>query len=124
MLKHEQVTNSIIGAAIEVHRILGRGLLESAYERCLTKELLGRGHRVQRQVELPVTYKGEVVESGYRIDLVVDDVVIVEIKCVEQVIAVHKAQLLSYLKLSGKQVGLVVNFFVPVLKDGVVRMVL
>jgi len=124
MLKHEAVTNSIIGAAIEVHRELGPGLLESAYERCLARELLARGHSVQRQVDVPVTYKGEVIESGYRIDMVVDQCVIVELKCVELLLAVHKAQLLTYLKLSRMEVGLVINFLVPVLKDGIVRMVL
>ncbi len=124
MLKQESLTNSIIGAAIEVHRELGPGLLESAYERCLGRELTVRGHDVQRQVDLPVTYKGEVIESGYRIDMIVDRLVVVELKCVEQLMAVHKAQLLTYLKLSRKEVGLVINFLVPTLKDGVVRMVL
>lgn len=124
MLVHEELTGLIIGAAIEVHRHLGPGLLESIYEACLLLELEQRGLKVRRQVELPVTYKGYQVECGYRIDLLVEETVVIEIKSVEKVIPVHEAQLLTYLKIAGKPVGLIINFNVPVLKDGVYRRVL
>ncbi len=123
-LRNEEMTSQIIGAAIEVHRALGPGLLESAYEHCLARELRDRGMTCERQVQLPVVYKGERVEAGYRIDIIVESTVVVELKCVEAVLPVHRAQLLTYLKLSEKPVGLLINFLVPVLKDGVVRLVL
>ncbi len=117
-----QITATIISAAIEVHRELGPGLLESAYETCLAYELVERGLDVRRQVEQPVTYRGVHLDCGYRIDLLVDGVV-VELKAVNSLNAVHKAQVLSYLKLSGCQVGLLINFNVKLLKDGVQRIV-
>ena len=117
-----QVTATIISAAIDVHRELGPGLLESAYETCLAYELVERGLNVRRQVEQPVTYRGVHLDCGYRIDLLVDGVV-VELKAVNSLNAVHKAQVLSYLKLSGCQVGLLINFNVKLLKDGVQRIV-
>ena len=117
-----QITATIISAAIEVHRELGPGLLESAYETCLAYELAERGLDVRRQVEQPVTYRGVHLDCGYRIDLLVDGVV-VELKAVNSLNAVHKAQVLSYLKLSGCQVGLLINFNVKLLKDGVQRIV-
>jgi len=116
-----KITEKIIGAAIEVHRYLGPGLLESTYEACLVFELELMGLRVERQKSLPVVYKGIQLEQGYRIDLLVEDKVIVELKVVEKVLPVHEAQILSYLKLSGYQVGLLLNFNVKLLKDGIHR---
>src|ERR1035438_6744041 len=117
-----QLTDKIIGAAIEVHRTLGPGLLESPYEECLCHELHLHGLKFQRQVPLPVHYKGINLDCGYRIDIVVEDAVIIELKCVEHVLPVHEAQLLTYLKLTGKRVGLIFNFYVPVLaRGGIVR---
>jgi GxxExxY protein len=124
MLMHEHVTSAIIGAAIEVHKFFGPGLLESAYERCLCHELDLRGIRYQHQQQLPIEYKGIRLENGYRIDLLVEDTVIVELKCVEAIAPVHEAQLLTYMRLTGKRVGLIINFYVPVLKDGILRRVL
>ena len=117
-----RITATIISAAIEVHKALGPGLLESAYETCLAYELAERGLNVRRQVEQPVTYRGIHLDCGYRIDLLVDGVV-VELKAVNSLNPVHKAQVLSYLKLSGCQVGLLINFNVKLLKDGVQRIV-
>jgi GxxExxY protein len=111
-LVDEALTEQIIGAAIEVHRCLGPGLLESAYEECLCHELNLRKLNFERQVSLPVAYKGIALDCGYKMDLVVEDRVVIELKCVESVIGVHHAQLLTYLKLSGKRVGLILNFHV------------
>ncbi len=118
------LTHSIIGCAIEVHRELGPGLLESAYEACLLHELATAGVRCQRQVPLPVVYKGVQIECGYRLDLLVEDEVVVEIKSIEKIDRIHEAQLLTYMRLAGKRVGLLINFNVKVLKDGVIRRVL
>jgi len=117
------LTESIIGAAIAVHRELGPGLLESAYERCLAYELTERGHTVRCQVPLPVRYRGVDLECGYRLDMVVDDAVILELKAVEEITPVHEAQLLSYLKLSGHRIGLLINFHVRLLRDGIKRLI-
>ena len=119
-----QFTGAIIGAAIEVHRALGPGLLESAYEECLCRELTLRGIPFERQRPLPVEYKGLRLDCGYRLDLLVADMVVVEIKAVEHVLPIHDAQLLTYLKLGGWKVGLLINFNVPVLKQGIRRRVL
>lgn len=116
------ITDRVIGGAIDVHRALGPGLLESAYEACLAFELNQRGMKVVRQVPLPVVYKGVKLECGYRLDLLVEDVVIVELKAVDSITDVHRAQILSYLKISGLKVGLLLNFNVKMLKDGLVRM--
>lgn len=113
----------VIGAAIEVHRELGPGLLESTYEACLAYELVERGLKVERQRMLPVTYHGVRLDCGYRIDLLVDDVVIVELKVVERLEPIHEAQLLSYLKLSGVSIGLLLNFNVTELRHGIRRLV-
>jgi GxxExxY protein len=120
----EQLTEQIIAAAIEVHRELGPGLLESVYEECLCHELSRRGMSFQRQAHLPVLFKGARLDAGLRLDLVVEDRVVVEVKAMERSLPLHEAQLLTYLKLSGKRVGLLVNFNVSVLKDGIVRRVL
>ena len=119
-----QLTGAIIGAAIEVHRALGPGLLESAYEECLCKELTLRRIPFERQRSLPVQYKGLNLDCGYRLDLLVADTVVVENKAVENLLPIHEAQLLTYLKLGGWKVGLLINFNVPVLKQGVRRRVL
>lgn len=123
-MEHEQLTHAIIGAAIEVHRRTGPGLLESSYEECLCCELDLRGLKYDRQVALPLVYRDRRLDAGYRIDLVVEDSVIVELKAIEKLLPIHEAQLLTYLKLSGKRVGLLINFCVPVLIDGIVRRVL
>lgn len=118
-----EIARQIIGAAMRVHTALGPGLLESAYRACLIHELRKRGIVVSSEVGLPVIYEGEKIDLGYRIDLFVAGRVIVEIKCVEAINPVHKAQLLSYMRLSGRQVGLLINFHVERLRDGIKRMV-
>ena len=117
-------TSPIIGAAIEVHRNLGPGLLESAYEECLCHELHLRGLDFKRQVPLPLLYKGLKLDCGYKIDLIVHDEVILELKAVEKLLPIHEAQLLTYLRLTGKRVGLLINFNVPLLMQGIIRRVL
>lgn len=119
----DQITEKIIGSAIAVHKALGPGLLESAYEECLCFELAEAGLEFKRQVALPVVYKGVKLDCGYRMDVVVEESVIIEIKAVERIVPVHEAQLLSYLKLTGIKVGLLLNFHVPVLKSGIKRIV-
>ena len=118
------LTKEIISAAIEVHRASGPGLLESAYEECLCRELNLRGIPFERQVPLPVEFKGVRLECGYRLDLLVDKRVVVEIKTVESLLPIHEAQLLTYLKLGTWKVGLLINFNVSVLKNGIRRRVL
>jgi len=119
-----RITEQAIGAAIEVHKSLGPGLLESAYEECLCPELTLRGIQFQRQRPLPIEYKGMRLDCGYRIDLQVEGEVVLEIKAVETIEPIHEAQLLTYLKLRGWKVGLLLNFNVPVLKDGICRRIL
>jgi len=118
-----KLSGIILDSSIEVHRNLGPGLLESVYEVCLCKELSSRGVKFQRQVSLPVTYKGELLDADFRIDVLVNDKIIVELKAVELLLPVHKAQLLTYLKLANKKLGLLINFNVPRLIDGFVRMI-
>jgi len=118
-----RVSEAAIGAAIEVHSALGPGLLESAYEGCLEHELISRGLSVARQLPLPVIYKGVKVECGFRLDLVVDEAVILESKSVDRLEAIHSAQLMTYLKLTGLHLGLLMNFNVTRLVDGVKRIV-
>ena len=118
-----QISDDIIGAAIDVHRALGSGLLESAYEACLTFELLERGRRVEQQKPMSVKYKEVSLDVGYRIDMLVEDAVVLEIKAVSSLEPVHEAQILSYLKLSGCHLGLLINFNVKVLKNGIRRLV-
>ena len=117
----DQITEKIIGAAIKVHRALGPGLLESAYEACLAFELKDCGLDIEQQKTLPVIYRDVRVDCGYRLDLLVAGKVIVELKAVDQLLPIHQAQLLSNLKLSGCKVGLLINFNVRLLKDGIVR---
>ena len=121
--RSDALSNRIIGAALEVHRVLGPGLLESVYEECLCRELFLQGIPVRSQVLLPVHYKGVVLESNLRIDLVVDELVVVEVKAVDRFDAVHEAQLLSYLRLTNIWLGLLINFNVPMLKNGIKRLV-
>ena len=116
-----EISEKIIGAAIQVHRTLGPGLLESTYEACLKYELEKRGLKIQSQVGLPVIYDGMKIDLGYRLDILVEDAVIIELKAVTAIIPLHEAQLLSYLKLSGKHLGLLINFNVTLLKDGITR---
>ena len=116
-----QLSNTVIGAAIEVHKELGPGLLESAYEECLKTELQLQGIKAESQVELPLLYKGIKTDKTYRLDLLIEDKLIVEIKAVETLLTVHEIQLVTYLKLTGKHLGLLINFNVPVLKDGIKR---
>ena len=118
-----QLSSKIIGAAIEVHKVLGPGLLESAYEKCLCHELKLRGLSFDNQKPLPLVFKGEELDCGYRLDIVVDNAIILELKSCEKIEPIHKAQLLTYLKLSGLTLGLVLNFKVPVMRDGIVRIV-
>ncbi len=119
-----ELTGKIIGAAIEVHRNLGPGLLESAYEECLAFELDESGLNYRRQVVLPIRYKKARIDMAYRVDLLVEEEVIVELKTVLSVLPVHRAQLLTYLRLSGFRLGLLINFQVPALRDGVHRLAL
>jgi GxxExxY protein len=118
-----KLSSEIIGAAIEVHKSLGPGLLESAYEECITHELGLRGLSVKRQVLVPVVYKGKKLDCGYRLDVIVENTIILELKSCEMIEPIHKAQLLTYLRLSGFNLGLLLNFNVPVMKDGIVRVV-
>jgi GxxExxY protein len=118
-----ELTGEVIGAAIEVHKTLGPGLLESVYEECLCKELGWREIPYVRQKELPVEYKGSKLDCGYRLDVVVADELIVELKACENLEPIHEAQLLTYLKLTGIHVGLLINFNVPLLKEGIKRLV-
>ncbi len=122
-LELNAITKDIIGTSMEVHRTLGPGLLESTYEACLVYELIRRGRQVEQQKPMPVIYHGVHLDVGYRLDLLVDGKVIVELKAVEQLLPIHEAQLLSYLKLSGCRVGWLINFNVPVLKQGIRRLV-
>ena len=119
-----KLTHEVIGAAIEVHKILGPGLLESAYEECLCHELQLREIRHERQKELPIEYKGIKLDCGYRLDFVVASRLILELKVCDTLLSIHEAQLLTYLKLTGIKVGLLINFNVPVLKEGIKRLVI
>jgi len=118
-----QLSSKIIGAAIEVHKALGPGLLESAYEECLSYELGLRYLSLERQKPLAIIYKAKKLDCGYRLDLVVEKAIILELKSCEKIEEIHKAQLLTYLKLSGLKLGLLLNFNVPVMRDGIMRIV-
>jgi GxxExxY protein len=118
------ITHAIIGAAIEVHRLLGPGLLESAYEECLSRELVIRGLRIQRQLPVPIVYKDVKLQCGYRLDLLVEGRVVVELKSIEALASIHEAIVLTYLRLSGRKLGLLINFNVKILKDGIQRFIL
>jgi GxxExxY protein len=122
MTAHE-ISHAVISAALKVHSALGPGLLESAYEACLAHELRKAGLNVETQVGLPVVYDGIKLDLGYRIDMLVNDLVVIELKSVEEISRIHVAQVLSYMKLSKKQLGLIINFNVLHLKDGIKRLV-
>ena len=119
---HRELTEVVIGAAIAVHRELGPGLLESVYEKCLALELIKSGLQVCSQKEIPLTYKGLALESGFRADLIIENKVLVELKSVDQILPVHTAQVLTYLKLSNRRTGLLINFNVQLLKNGIKRL--
>ena len=123
-MEKDPLTGKIIGYAIEVHKHLGPGLLESAYEECLAHELSINGVEFHRQVPIPVTYKGLNLDCGYRIDIIVEGSLILELKSVERILPIHEAQLLTYMKLSQISVGLLINFNVPLIRDGLKRLVL
>jgi len=130
-MKHEAIpaevdaiAHKIVGAALEVHRALGPGLLESVYEECLAHEIRKHGLSVGRQLQVPIVYDGIRFDAGFKVDLLVDKKVIVELKGVEKVLPVHKAQVLTYLKLANCRLGLLINFNVPLIKDGISRIVL
>jgi len=122
-MEENEITGNIIKAAIEVHKHLGPGLLESAYEECLCRELHLMGLSFERQRSLPVEYKGIKLDCGYKLDMVVENMVIVEIKAVDRLLPIHEAQLMTYLKLTGLRLGLLMNFNTPVIKDGIKRIV-
>ena len=121
--EHEFVARHIVDAAFAVYSTFGPGLLENVYEQCLVHELRGRDLTVERQVSLPIQYRGIAIEGGFRLDAIVNDLVIVEIKSVERFVPVFEAQILTYLKLSGKHLGFLINFNVPLIKDGIRRFV-
>jgi GxxExxY protein len=121
--RENQISGVILDAAIAVHTALGPGLLESAYQACLAYELSSRSLKIQAQVPLPIKYRGVFVDAAYRMDLLIEDLVVVELKAIERLLPLHEAQLLSYLKLSGKRLGLLINFHVVRLKDGYKRIV-
>jgi len=122
MMDLNDISGQIVDASIKVHSALGPGLLESAYEGCLAFELIDRGMSVQQQLKLPVLYRGHRIDAGYRIDLLVADLVIVEVKAVDHLARIHEAQVLTYLKLSNKRLGLLLNFNVLHMKDGIKRL--
>ena len=119
----DKITQAIIGAAIQVHQTLGPGLLESAYEACLAFELVELGYKIEKEKPLPLVYKTMELDCAYRLDLLVEDKVIVEVKAVDQLMPIHQAQALSYLKLSGCKIGLLINFNVKLLKTGIQRII-
>jgi len=121
--KSNALSREIIGAAIEVHKALGPGLLESAYEECLCQELKMRNIPFERQVDLPIEYKGIKLSAGYRMDIVVENLLVLELKSVEKLLPIHQAQLITYLRLSNIWLGLLINFNVPILKQGIKRLV-
>ena len=121
--KRDPLTEKVIGCAIEVHRILGPGLLESAYQRCMLFELRKQGLAVETEVPMPVNYKGEVLDCGYRVDILVEKSLILELKAAEAILPIHQAQILTYLKLSGLRLGLLINFHQPRLIDGLKRFI-
>ena len=122
-MNENAIGKGVLGCALTVHRALGPGLLESVYETCLAHELTKAGFGFKRQLTLPVVYDGITMEAGYRLDLLVEDRVVLEVKAIETVLEVHRAQLLSYLRLGGYRLGYVLNFNVPLMRDGIVRLV-
>lgn len=123
-METNELTQKIIGAAIEVHRSLGPGLLESAYEECVARELSSRKIGFERQKQVPLLYKGSTLDCSYRLDFLIEQLVVVEIKAIELILPIHAAQLLTYMRLGRWKIGLLINFHVPVLKQGIQRFVL
>lgn len=123
-MNRNEISGAVVDAAMKVHSALGPGLLESAYTACLKHELIKRGLKVACEVPLPVIYDGIKLEAGYRLDLVVEDTVVVDLKAIEALAPIHQAQIISYLKLSGKPIGLLINFHTLHLKDGIKRFVI
>ena len=123
-MEFDPTSNAVIGCAIEVHRHLGPGLLESAYERCLAREMDLVGLRFELQRPIPLAYKGVQLDCGYRIDAIVNETVLLELKSVEALAGIHEAQLLTYMKLANIRIGLLINFNVPLLKKGIIRRIL
>jgi GxxExxY protein len=123
-MEFDELSNKVIGCALEVHKKLGPGLLESAYERCLSFELISAGIRHSAQKDLPIEYKGVKLDCGYRTDMIIENDIILELKSVDKIMPIHEAQLLTYMKLSGIKIGLLMNFNVCRLKDGIKRFVL
>lgn len=119
--EYNELTHIVIGAAMDVHRELGPGLLESVYEACLIHELRLRNIKCESQINIPIIYKGQEIDKDFRIDVLVEDKIIIELKSVEKLLHIHEVQLVTYLKLSNKKLGLLINFNVPVLKDGIKR---
>jgi len=119
----EAIAADIVDSSIKVHRALGPGLLEGVYENCVSIELRSRGHKVDQQMTLPVQYEGHKIEQGFRIDILVDDAVVIEVKAVEKMLPVHLAQTMTYLRLGDFNLGLLLNFNVPMMKDGIKRVV-
>ena len=122
-MEDNYITGSIIESAIKVHKHFGPGLFERVYERCLASELIRKGFNVKRQVELPVIYNDEIIEFAYKLDLLINDRIIVEIKAVDAFHPIYKSQLLTYLKLSNCKIGLLINFNTKILKDGIIRLI-
>ena len=124
MTPPEQIATDVVDAAFQVHSTLGPGLLENAYEACMVHELTCRGYKIEQQRVQPVIYRGLQIEAGYRLDLLVNDQVILELKAIDQLLPIHQAQLMTYLRLSGKTLGFLINFNVPVIKVGIKRVVM
>jgi len=120
----EEIARNIVDSAIKIHREFGPGMLESAYQKCLAHELTRRGYKVVCEVVLPIKYEGEIIESGYRIDMCIEDGILIENKTVEKILPIHEAQLLTYLRLSKIRLGFILNWYSTLMKDGIKRMVI
>jgi GxxExxY protein len=123
-MTHNEISKMVIGCAIEVHKVLGPGLLESVYQECLVYELQQNGLQIVKEKPMPVVYKAVTMDKGYRIDILVENKVVVELKTVESLCVIHTAQVLTYLKLGGYKLGILLNFNVPLLKNGIKRIIL
>jgi GxxExxY protein len=120
----EKIASEVVGAAFNVHKAFGPGLLENAYEVCLVHDLIKRGIKVERQVAIPLVYDGEEVDVAFRVDILVEGKLLVELKAVERILPIHEAQIITYLKITGQRLGLLINFNVPLIKEGIKRIVL
>ncbi len=122
-LEEDRIAAAVVDSGFQVHNLLGPGLLESAYEECLAYELKERGFNIRRQVAMPITYKAVKLDAGYRLDLIVESQVVVEVKAIDRLLPIHQAQLMTYLRLSGRRLGLLMNFNVPMFRNGVRRII-